>query len=389
MSESNADRSVQDQSTQKEPLKGNETARTEIHKAIFADLGAYGVYPTALIQGGKEFSDLAPRATAEIRNRPFLIMQVADSNGESQIYKRRMEDDPRESANNESFVLQSILPKIMAQFPQQLRDIIRFPVLRGRHADQRSFVEEYFQGKIMGDVHKASSDLFTVNDLHAIADVIKIIQAQGGKWIADPNLHLQGTTERKVYEKYKPDLQRRETRLRKTLGNEKYEQLMLLFKDQETLLSSEKVFLAAGDIQASNIIKMENGQLGMIDWERVKATNSPALDYCFMYAVLWENPQLQEEYLQYVLSQNQDIPNFKEYFRLDLIFNRGTGELNHWWDQLQEAKTPDEKAECEKAIERYTFLLGNAMDKKGVWGDKQTQINNAVVKEVMTASVTR
>lgn len=371
MSESNAEQPIQD-----EPPKGNEAAKTEIHEAILADLGAYGVYPEALIQGGKDFSDLAPRATEEIRDRPFLIMQVVASNGEKQIYKRRMGDDLRGSASNESFFLQNIVPEITEQLPEHLKDVIRFPDLKGRHVDQQSLVEEYFPGKIMGDVHKASADLFTSADLHAIADVIKIIQTNGGKWTEDPNLHFKGSIERKAYEKYKPDLQKREKGLRATLGDENYEQLVLLIEKEKELLSSDGVFLAAGDIQSSNIIKMDNGQLGMIDWERINLTNSPALDYGFMYAVLWNNPQLQEEYLQYALSQNQDKPNFKEYFRLDFLFNRGTGELNHWWERLQAAQVPEEKAECESAIERYKSLLGNAQNYKGIWGDNLTQINN-------------
>lgn len=374
MSENNVDQSIQ-----REQLKGNEGARTEIFNAVFADLRSYGVSPVAVIQGGKEFNDFAPRTTQEIRDRPFLVMQVsANDSGETQIYKRRIGDDPRGSANNESFFLQNIAPEIMEQLPEHLRNVILFPNLKGRHADQRSFVEEHFPGVIMGDIHRAKSYLFTSSDLHAIADVIKIVQTYGEKWIGDPNLNLKGPSERKVYEKYKPDLQRREKGLRSTLGDNEYEELELLLEEEKELLLSEEVFFAASDVQGSNIVKMENGQLGMIDWERVNATNNPALDYCFMYAVLWDNRELQEEYLRYVLSQNQDKPNFKEYFRLDFIFNRGTGELNHWWNKLQVAQTPEEKAECEQAIGRYMSVVGDAMSKKEVWADTQGLVNDTV-----------
>lgn len=365
-----------EQPIQKEPLKGNEGTRTEVLENVLADLRAYEVSPVAIIQGGKEFSDLAPRATAEISNRPFLVIQVLNNAGEKQIYKKRMGEDPRDSAKNEALFLQNIVPEIVKQLPEHLKNIIRFPNFEGRHPDAKSLLEEYLEGKIMGSVHKASTELFSSSDLQAIVDVMKIIQTVGGKWIDDPNFHFKAPPERKAYGKYALDLQKREKGLRSAPGNENYERLGLLLKEKDGLLSSEGTFLAASDIQASNIIKMENGQLGMIDWERINVTNNPALDYCFIYAVLWDNPQLQEEYLRYAILQNQDRTNFKEYFRLDFIFNRGTGELSHWWNQMQEAKTPDEKKECEKAIERYTSLIGEAMDKKGAWADNQIQNNN-------------
>lgn len=383
MSENNnAEQPTQNETTQKEPPQAKESDHDKNLRAVFEDLDNFGVKPIAVIQGGQEFDDLAPRANQEIRDRPFMIMEIEDKKREKQIYKRRIGDDPRESANNESFVLERILPEIMAQLLGNLKNIIRFPVLKGRHVSQRSFVEEYFKGKIMGDVHKASTDLFTVNDLHVIADVIKAFQVHGGKWIGDSGLRLKEPAERKAYGKYKPDLEKREKGLRATLGDETYERLMPLLEEKKEFLSRENDFLAAGDIQASNIIKMDNGQLGMIDWERINATNNPALDYCFMYAVLWDNPELQKEYLQYALSQNQEMPDFKEYFRLDFIFNRGTGELHHWLGQLQGAKTPDKKLECERAINRYKTLVTDAIDKKGVWADNQDQIKNAVGAEM-------
>lgn len=358
------------QPTQKEPSIQKEGI-SEISKVVLEDLRRYGVSPVAIIQGGGEFNNLAPRASEEIRDRPFLVMEVKSNSGERQIYKRRIGDDPRNSASNESFFLQVIAPEIAQQLPEHLKPLIRFPNLKGRHVDQRSFIEEYFDGVVMGNVHKASSDLFTSYDIHAIADVIKIIQTYGGKWIGDPNLHIKGYIERRVYEKYKPDLQRREKGLRSTLGDKDFEELAQLLEKEKELLESDDVFFAASDVQGSNIIKIENGQLGMIDWERINVTNNPALDYGFMHAVLWDNPQLQEEYLRYALLQNQDRPNFKEYFRLDFIFNRGTGELNHWWGQLQGAKTLDEKTECERAIARYKLLLKDAVNKKGVWEDNK------------------
>ncbi len=296
-------------------------------------------------------------------------MLVQNDKGEKQIYKRRIGDDPRDSANNESFFLQNIAPEIVNQLPENLKNVVRFPNLKGRHIDQRSFLEEYFEGKLMGNVHKADSDLLTSSDLRAIADTIKMIQIHGDKWIRDPNLHLKKSDEAKVYQKYLQDLQHREKGLKEILGIQSYDELSQLLEDKKDLLLKERVFLAGSDIQGSNIIKIENRQLGMIDWERLNLTNNPALDYCFMYAVLWDSPSLQEEYLRYVLSQNQDIPNFKEYFRLDFIFNRGTGEMNYWLRQLQDAQTQERKSECEKAIGRYRSLVKDAIDKRGVWVD--------------------
>lgn len=369
MSENNLDQ------TSPPPVQVKEGEHTENFRAVFEDLHNYGVLPTRVIQGGVEFNDFAPDTTREIRDRPFVVMEVEGASGERQIYKKRIGDDPREATNNESFFLQSIAPEIILLLPEHLKDVIRFPGLKGRHVDQKSLLEEYFEGKTLGSVHRASTDLFTSDDLHAIADVIKTIQINGGKWIEDPNLHFKGPAERKAYDKYKSDLQKREKGLRAALGDENYAQLTTLIEKERELLSSDEVFLAAGDIQGSNIIKMDNGQLGMIDWERINTTNNPALDYDFMYAVLWDNPQFQEEYLQYALSQNQDKPNFKEYLRLDFLFNRGTGELNHWWERMQAAQTSDEKVECETAIGRYKSLLGDALNKKGIWGDNLTQIN--------------
>jgi len=157
--------------------------------------------------------------------------------------------------------------------------------------------------------------------------------------------------------------------IRATLGDEYYQGLQNLLEEEKDFLNQTGTIFVAGDINPSNIIRRENGQLCFIDWERGGLMNAPAHDYGFMFVDLWNIPVLQERYFRKAVEVNQDIPDFKEHLRLDFIFFRGVGELTYWWKAERGARTSEEKEKARKAIDRYTTMVKEAVEQKGIWAE--------------------
>lgn len=101
------------------------------------------------------------------------------------------------------------------------------------------------------------------------------------------------------------------------------------------------------------------------------------------FTTLWpeqgENGEqgLQEKYFRYSVVLNKDIPDYLEYARLDFIFNRGSGELNYYLEEIEKLKEKgvDEKdayfQECVTARDTLGTLLKAAVIKDGIWDSAQ------------------
>lgn len=94
----------------------------------------------------------------------------------------------------------------------------------------------------------------------------------------------------------------------------------ILESKQQFIQNGQKIF-AARNINLSNIIKTESGDLALIDWEKCGFANNPAADYGFIFTSLWSNPDLQDRLLLKACEANKNHPNFREKFRIDFIFN--------------------------------------------------------------------
>jgi hypothetical protein len=129
--------------------------------------------------------------------------------------------------------------------------------------------------------------------------------------------------------------------------------------------------------------KDANGKKWLFERERCTHSPNPASDMVAFFTTLWpeqgENGEqgLQEKYFRYSVVLNKDIPDYLEYARLDFIFNRGSGELNYYLEEIEKLKEKgvDEKdayfQECVTARDTLGTLLKAAVIKDGIWDSAQ------------------
>jgi hypothetical protein len=171
-----------------------------------------------------------------------------------------------------------------------------------------------------------------------------------------------------LQDKYHYDLPHRQTSLIETLGQDRVDQLKRYLDSPEVtqLINRQPMKLTLADIQPSNIIK-RNDRLSLVDWERISKTNNPAENYGLLFTTLWSNPELQIAYYQQVMELNQHNSEFAELFRLDFLYNRGTGELTYWHQQSLVAKTAQELDLYLEAEQQLASMVNQALYQQGVW----------------------
>ena len=345
--------------------------RQKVMETIYADMQEVGVFPARLIQGGKVIDLVIEENTGASPGRPFMIFEVAHPDPEIRylIYKVRIEEDPDQGAKNETIFLERLAPWLMERMPPELAAKIRLPTLRAsRQEGNNPFcLEEYLEGRIAGGIHDTNIEVLDTEDIDKIAEFIHFFQdnlsTDQVRSLA-PEMNLPPMS---IVERYSRYLTAAAEGVKAALGNDFYERVLSLLEEKREFLEQARLVFAAGDINPSNIIKTKDGQLGLVDWERVRLINSPVLDYDFMFVDLWNAPELQRRFFEHILELNQDDPDFRERMRLDFLFFRGTGELNYWWDQLEAAQTEEEKQTASKAVAIYSRMLQDAVEKRDFW----------------------
>jgi hypothetical protein len=340
-------------------LRGLNQLRAEVD----ADFAEFGVRPLRLVQGGLLFADIRGSLDSkETVDRPFAIYEVEGQDSSKMIYKKRIRQDPRNSARNEIAFYRDISPAIRSLLPASSR--IKIPAFINANLQDPALLEEFIDGQSAGGIHIVREGVLDASDLSEIARFIKTMQGiPYGKILRLGGMTLGISLE----EDYETNFEQREPFLHASLGNQDTDRLKDIIKSASENFDRFPPIFAGVDIQPSNIIKTSDGKIGLVDWERVSATRNPALDYSFLFTDLWDNPELQESFFHEILDLNKDVPNFKEFLRLDFMLNRGSGELAHWQMYSEDVDTHEERERCGNAIDRHSKLLVDALNTDGLW----------------------
>lgn len=382
--------------TNRENVESN-VSMNNIAEKIKEDLACERMVPIQLIQNGGVIDFIKPRSAEaslnenpytgedarleqilEIADRPFCIILAAHPQEREVILKVRTREDPEHSARNEINFLKSIAPIIanaMLVEGHRLSNRIRFPrLIKSREEEVPTLcLENYFQGRATGSIHRADIEVLTEQDIEDIADFIDFFQSER---VQIEIAKVLGDTGRKLLDffgKYSDYLSRHREKLISCVGEDHVNSMNTILSDRQNFIQSGPKIFAARDINPSNIIKTESDELAMIDWERCGVTNNPATEYGFLFVSLFSAPELQEKLLRKIKLAHQDDPDFFERFRLDFIFFRGTGELNYWLNAQMIAESDAEREICQDAIERLSQLMRDAIDKSGIWSEDETK----------------
>jgi hypothetical protein len=263
----------------------------------------------------------------------------------------------------------------MSESGRNITNKVRFPsLIDSRKGDLPTLcLENYIEGRVTGGIHQANPEILSEEDIEEIVKFIRFFQDElSAERIGEisPESEFPRVD---VCDKYKGDFDRRKNDLESLFGSNLVDQMGSILLESEERIRGWHTVFGSGDINPANIIKTQSGELALIDWERAGFTNNSAYEHGFLFATLWSNPDLQQKFLQKACQANQDDSEFKEKFRVDFLFNRGSGELDYWKRALEIANTEEEIETCHKAIDRLSALIKDAISKSGIWTEDRIE----------------
>lgn len=333
----------------------NETVQTRFAELRFT--------PAAIIEHSQEFPPPGPIPTD---GRPFLIYRGTLSDGGGAIFKVQITPEGESSSQREGRFLRSVAPKILERLPEGPRTHLSLPevVAADYDTDHPYILYRYLEGEITGPVHEVESIALEARDVSAVAayftELGKVSQAEAAVW--DPDLRLQLKEERPYLEINFNDGRRYWAKL---LDADLIDRLEAVYRKHAHLVDDAPATLKMHDVNPANLIRMPDGHLGLIDWERIGlTTNGPASSLGYFHALLWAHPELQSVYRDTAFGLVDD-PDFlpRLWMNTHLIWSRG--ELIHWDHSRNHGLV--EEAVAETHIDGYRRALGLAVDPDGPW----------------------
>jgi hypothetical protein len=316
-----------------------------------------------------------PFAVFEIQHlsNPFelLVMKIQRMRGDA-----AKDDNARQGMLSEICFIRDLVPKILPRIqPKYLRKV-KFPIFVA--ANERAgcpyLIEEELDGHLGGGIHWLDTRVITCDDLPMIVNVIEAINGFDveetlalGPMIPNKTVNSNHWYEYSLNELTKEPYA---VPLGETLDiSERVLMASLLEANKRFLGNMGPPRVTAGDINPSNLLKLRDGRLGFIDWERLRITSSPVHDYSFLYIDLWTDRDLQREYFDMVMERNPSS-NFFRMFALDVLYNRCIGENAHWRKVLKDPIS-DESQRAPAALEAVTAtirrILAGREEWEGVW----------------------
>lgn len=347
----------------------------KVFEILYDDLDKLNLNLKRFIQGGKFIDVTQIENTGAHRNRPFIVLQVDSNNPEDEkdlIYKLRSEPDKKGEAKKEISFLKNVVPLLNERMPEEIKEKVRLPVLES-YRDEGDYpfsTQEFFEGQIVGDTKRINPNVLNEEDIDAVAIFIRYLHDQLPVEQVQSLCPEIPTIDNWPYAWYEYMVPRQEENFRKHLGVDYYKLLVTTLENKRDFVENTELNFVAGDINPSNIIKMPDGKLGFYDWERIEIFKAPALDYGFMFATLWNRPDLQRNFLNKAIALNQDIPDFEERLRLDFIFVRGSGLLQGWSGRIDDPDKETRKL-AQDAVNVISQQLKDALDIKGIWAEEK------------------
>ena len=355
-----------------------EIERKEKLKDVYNDLFSRELFPLQVLQGSEVIDLAADKELYGVASkRPFIVLEAGkigeiDENGKMKkvIYKGEINDvGSLQSIKKEEIVYRDILPEIYDGFPENIKNNIVFPKLLDavkRDGETKAIVLEKIDGVICGDHNATKENIWDKKDIEAICCLIKELQKINPEKIKKDFPELLEKDFLKVYEK---KFKKHAKRMKEFLGVEYTEKINWLFKKGTEIISNQPSRLLSEDIFCFNTIKISDGKLGFIDWERPYTGKDVSYDYGKLISRLWTNPELQEEAIKTALKINEENTQFKDMLKTSLLFLEGEHMFRHYFERL-ENDSLQEKQEAKKAVRVFKKLFKDILDNKGIWQEK-------------------
>lgn len=315
-------------------------------------------------------------------DRPFVVVEATDKYDLPLIFKIQW---MRATEAQNLSARQGMIGEVAftTEFAAVVRNRLSYLSYRGRHRTKFPeiiahslrkicpyiLMSKFQGGQVGGGIHWLDSGVISRDDLWTIIELIQAINGLELDMVRRnyPGIHDTTTDPDFWYNFGLMEVTKYEEVLKTVLTNkDDYKRMRDLLEEQkEFLRHMGSPRLTAADINPSNMLKLPDGSLGMFDFERLRITSSPAHDFGFLYIDMWNSPVLQLHYLNLVRMYHPG-PKFRRAMRLDIIFNRSVGELNHWLRAAEKKGTADAYW-SKKALPAVERELHNALHRKGNW----------------------
>ncbi|MFA7243821.1 MAG: hypothetical protein WC080_00830 [Patescibacteria group bacterium] len=317
--------------------------------------------------------------------RPFWIFEGAHPEHKIVITKMRLSgEDPRGEARNERIFYEDIASDIEEEIPENIRGRVNIPKYLASESEENGngFVQyEYAEGEPMSHVwFEAADGPMPIEDFKNLVEFIKAMQkAMNPEKIAaeHPEITMNSEGACPTHKRNREMMHEHESEYREWLGDDVFDRMMALLDEKEEFVRNSGAVFTNIDINMSNIIKSDDGSMTIIDWERLKLLDNQAAAFSYIPATHWMYPERQQEMFSEVLEENSENPDFKELFRLALIYYRfARVPMMYYWLRLKNGNltTTEEIDHAKKGLEANKRLLIEALNNEGVWSNESVNL---------------
>lgn len=313
------------------------------------------------------------------KGRPYWVFEGETSGGETVLAKVKISDkDPMHTGNNEIHFFRSLSGPLNSNMPQELKGKIRVPqhiysqiVEKPAYDNPEGFsflITEFATGEVMSPHFYEAQQHLSMDQFRALIKFLRYFQDT-----LTPDLVAQGVPELEqndvggvsTFAMHETRFNRHRTDIVSMLGEEYAERMRQLLADKKEFLeNAQKVFINQ-DVNPANLIRGNNGELCIVDWERLKVVPNIAAAFNHIIEAHWANSDLYHAMIQETLAQNSDLPDFRELMRLDFIFYKYT--FNYINIAKNPNVSPEARAHAQAGLEKLSEYLKEAIDETGVW----------------------
>lgn len=320
----------------------------------------------------KELEDKLLESLQKDRNG-FLVFEGANPDKKTVIFKMKLENsqDDRGTGHNEEYFYEDIVPEIKANWPADLTRVKLPELYESGQATEGSYVvTEFAEGEQVGNVRETDHPL-TDEEFDELVKFIRffhnLLPPDKVKSIS-PRMDFDLPGDAPTFDFYERKFNSHRPMLNKMLGEDYVAKMDQMLSENADLMKNSPLCFVNQDIVPANLVRSED-KLTIIDWERLKISPNPAAPYSHLIESHWQWPEIQNQMIQKTLEANKDIPHFKDFLRLDMIFFKYS--IGYWWSREKPDNLPQKQELYDSGSQALVNFLKDAIDKKGVWEDKE------------------
>lgn len=335
---------------------------------IHNDLLKFKLEPKKIFVNGKAMNFKSNKSILELElTRPFIVIEAIGKKygNKKVIYKREWgKTSLIEDIRKEAIMYRDVLPQVNKLLPLGIRGKVVFPKLYDEIKEEgkaKAIIRENVEGVVCGSRYANKKNIWNADNIKTIAIVIKSFQGINLKEIRKSG--LKKIPEMDFLKLYKELFNKQAEPVKKILGIRYVEKLEKLYLEYKKNIPKQKLIILSEEIFGYNIIKMPDGRLGFIDWERPYIGRDMSSDYGKFISRLWVNPVLYEKAITVVLELNKKNSYFRNLLRATLV--------SHSFDyfyRMTVSKKRTEKKDALKAVRFFRKSFKEILDETGTWG---------------------